>query len=434
MGEGQGWAHGMPDGGPATGALVGHTLDGRVVFANDVFCEHYHVRHDEFPEREPWFWAGLRDPESRERIRETILANGHHTFDTPRLEGAEGGPWRVESWLAKLDGQPIVVSTLTDVSEQYDTARALDFSDMLLDEVSDVIVCHTLDGRIVYANRAASAERGYTRDEFLQLSMHDLISAESAVQYGALTDRLLRDGSASFESEDVTADGRTITVEVNARMVDVGGEPIVVSVARDISERKRAQAAVERVAFHDPLTALPNRRLLMQRLNEALDRARSNDECVAVCFIDLDHLKNINDRYGHAVGDRVLELAAMRLTASVRGDDTVARLGGDEFVVVVSGLDDVAAAERVAGKLLAVFNEAFDIDGQTVVSTASIGIAVNAPRDVGALELLGNADVAMYAVKDASRNAYAVYEPGMRSRAGAKMPHIDMHEVEEGDV
>jgi diguanylate cyclase (GGDEF)-like protein/PAS domain S-box-containing protein len=421
--------------GPATGALVGHTLDGRVVFANDVFCEHHHVRHDELPEREPWFWAGLRDPESRQRIRETILEHGHHTFDTPGLEGAEGGPWRVQSWLATLDGQPIVVSALTDVSEQYETARALDFTGMLLDEVSDAVVCHTLDGRIVYANQAASAERGYTREEFLRLRVSDLISPEAAVRYGALTDRLVRDGSASFESEDVTADGRRMTVEVNARMVDVGGEPIVIAVARDISERKRAQEAVERVAFHDPLTGLPNRRLLMQRLEEALEHAREIDERVAVYFIDLDHLKHINDRFGHAVGDRVLEIAALRLAAIVRVDDTVARLGGDEFVVVVTGLADDVAVERVAGKLLSVFGEAFDIDGRAVTSTASIGVAVNRPGEIGALELLGNADIAMYTVKDSSRNSYAAYEPGMRIRAGlAGLAYVDTHDIEAGDA
>jgi len=328
-----------------------------------------------------------------------------------------------------------VVSALTDVSEQYETARALDFTGMLLDEVSDAVVCHTLDGRIVYANQAASAERGYTREEFLRLRVSDLISPEAAVRYGALTDRLVRDGSASFESEDVTADGRRMTVEVNARMVDVGGEPIVIAVARDISERKRAQEAVERVAFHDPLTGLPNRRLLMQRLEEALEHAREIDERVAVYFIDLDHLKHINDRFGHAVGDRVLEIAALRLAAIVRVDDTVARLGGDEFVVVVTGLADDVAVERVAGKLLSVFGEAFDIDGRAVTSTASIGVAVNRPGEIGALELLGNADIAMYTVKDSSRNSYAAYEPGMRIRAGlAGLAYVDTHDIEAGDA
>lgn len=424
-------AQGAPPGGPVAGALVGHTLDGHVVLANDAFCRHYRVRHDELSEREPWFWAGLRDPESRDRIREIILRTGHHTFDTPSIHGDDGGPWRVQSWLAKRDGEPLVISAIFDVSEQYKTAQALDFTGMLLDEVSDAVVCHTLDGRIVYANRAASAERGYTREEFLNLHIDDLISAESATRYGALLDRLVKEGSASFESEDVAADGRRMTVEVNARIVEVGGQTIVVAVARDISDRKRAQEAVERVAFHDPLTGLPNRRLLMERLAEALDRARAHDECVAVYFIDLDNLKDINDRFGHAVGDRVLEIAALRLAANVRADDTVARLGGDEFVVVVSGLADDVAVERVAAKLLDVFGETFDIDGQAVTSSASVGLALNEPREIDAPELLRNADIAMYTVKNTSRNAYAAYEPGMRTAPGLTAPaHVDMHDPE----
>jgi diguanylate cyclase (GGDEF)-like protein/PAS domain S-box-containing protein len=288
---------------------------------------------------------------------------------------------------------------------------------MLLDQVNDAVVCHTLDGRIIYVNEAACRERGYTREEFLTLNVRDLIAPDTRMRYGDVHEDLMRDGTVVFESDDVKADGTRMVVEVKARLVEIDGEPVVVSIARDISERKQAQEAVERIAFTDPLTGLPNRRALMDRLEVVLAEAAATGELVMVAFLDLDYFKDVNDRFGHAVGDAVLELAAMRLSANVRAEDMVGRLGGDEFVVVASGLDDRKDVDRIAAKLVAVFGEPFDVDGTQVSSAVSVGVALNEPREISVIDVLANADLAMYTAKDRRRCRYAMYVPAMRAPA-----------------
>jgi diguanylate cyclase (GGDEF)-like protein/PAS domain S-box-containing protein len=396
--------------------LLAHTLDGRIVFANDVFYDRHGLAPSELSQMAPWAWIADMPEERHAAILKAIVEHGHHSFDLDDPFGEDGPArrLRIESWLVDWNGESLIVSAERDVSEEYHTARILDFRSMLLDEVSDAVFCHTLDGRMIYVNNAACVERGYTREELMRLHLDDLTSKEAAEATAGVLMRLIEDGFAAFESEDVTADGRRMTVEVHSRLVELEGEPVVVSVVRDISERKRAQEAVERLAFTDPLTGLANRRMLMDLLDTALEEAARTGTTVALAFIDLDHLKRVNDRHGHVAGDRMLELAAQRLSARVRKGDTVARFGGDEFVVLCTGVDGPEAAEHVAEKLAQALREPFDIDGITIESSASIGMAVNDPPTIEAAELLANADSAMYAVKDETRDAYAMYTPKMR--------------------
>jgi diguanylate cyclase (GGDEF)-like protein/PAS domain S-box-containing protein len=187
-----------------------------------------------------------------------------------------------------------------------------------------------------------------------------------------------------------------------------------VGIARDITERKRAEAQARFAAQHDALTGLPNRTLLDDRLGQALSRARRNGTQVGVYYIDLDHFKEINDRLGHETGDRLLCDAAARFLRCVRHTDTVGRLGGDEFIIVLDGSDE-AALLGVADKLIAAFHEPFVLAGESWKISLSIGLCRYPADGQDADKLLQLADAAMYRAKDAGRNTY-------RCATGADVP------------
>ena len=230
-----------------------------------------------------------------------------------------------------------------------------------------------------------------------------------------------------FEMQRLTEDGQPVWVSIS-------GEPIFDEegqftgyrgVARDITERKLAEAEIQRLAFYDELTGLPNRRLLMDRLERAVNMCAREGSHGALLFLDLDNFKGVNDTMGHEWGDRLLVQVGGRVSASVRATDTVARLGGDEFVVVVQGLDAqmqaaAAEAEAVAQKVLAALNQPYVVHGSEVHSTPSIGIALFRDVQLPVQELLKRADLAMYQAKAQGRNTLCFFDPAMQAAASAR--------------
>ncbi len=197
---------------------------------------------------------------------------------------------------------------------------------------------------------------------------------------------------------------RTYDVHVEPLRDDAGAIIGTMGVALDVSERKAAEDRLAFLAHHDALTGLPNRILLMDRLAQSIARVRRRGRCSALLFIDVDHFKSVNDTRGHAVGDELLKSIAGRLTAAIRPGDTVARLGGDEFIVA---LDDVAHEDdvaSVASRVLSAFALPFDLGGDLLPVTCSIGASLF-PRDGETAEaLIQGADSAMYAAKQRGRN------------------------------
>jgi len=230
-----------------------------------------------------------------------------------------------------------------------------------------------------------------------------------------------------FEMQRLASDGTTVWVSVS-------GEPIFDTeghftgyrgVARDITERKRAEAEIQRLAFYDELTGLPNRRLLLERLERAAVACERTASHGALLFLDLDDFKSINDTLGHDWGDHLLLQTGRRLAACVRTADTVARLGGDEFVVILQGLNAQATeaaveAEAVAQKILVALNQPYEVQGSEVHSTPSIGIAMFRSAQPPAQELLQRADMAMYQAKAQGRNTICFFDPGMQASATAR--------------
>ncbi|KAK6022247.1 diguanylate cyclase domain protein [Ostertagia ostertagi] len=193
----------------------------------------------------------------------------------------------------------------------------------------------------------------------------------------------------------------------------------------DITDRKRAEQEIERLAFYDALTGLPNRRLLLDRLQRSIASCQRSKNQGALLFIDLDNFKDLNDTLGHDMGDQLLSQVAARLVGSVREADTVARFGGDEFVVMLDNLsselqDAAAQAETVAEKLLANLNQPFELDGGQHYSTPSIGITLFGDTRLTVDELLKRADLAMYQAKAAGRNTQRFFDPDMQAAVNAR--------------
>jgi diguanylate cyclase (GGDEF)-like protein len=199
----------------------------------------------------------------------------------------------------------------------------------------------------------------------------------------------------------------------NGTVLQIRGVPLqgggFVTTYLDVSEQRRDQAMIAHLAHHDPLTDLPNRALLLDRLEQALARVRRG-ETVALLYLDLDHFKPVNDRFGHAVGDALLQQVAARLRAATRETDTVARIGGDEFVTLQSGVRQVADINLLARRLVVSLAMPYAIAGHTIEIGASVGIAVSPSDALDADQLIQMADCALYRSKSEGRGRYCFFE------------------------
>ena len=265
--------------------------------------------------------------------------------------------------------------------------------------LADGIMVVDGDGRIRFANPAACALFGQP--------MAMLAGADFGfpVRAGEVAEIELLVGGASRVAEMRTSAGRW------------NGEHVVVVALRDVTARARALNEIEDLAqqaLHDPLTGLPNRSLLLDRLRQALARGERSPGSLAVMFVDLDDFKAVNDRLGHDSGDQVLRSVAQRLRAAVRPADTVCRLGGDEFVVVCEGIGGLAEARELAGRVEAAVAEPCRVETHEVVLTASVGLVVAGANTASPRRLLADADAAMYLAKQEGKARHHVFDDALR--------------------
>ena len=282
---------------------------------------------------------------------------------------------------------------------------------------------------IIFANDAFVRHTGYAREQLLGRSMIMFAGprtdqAEVARIVGAMERR--QGVSAELMVYSKSGKPSWIELDIHPFLDEQGAHTHWVVVGRDIGERRKAASAIHRLAFYDVLTGLPNRRLLMDRLETQLAQAQAGGEGGALLFIDLDHFKYVNDARGHATGDELLRQAARRLSGLLRGEDMVARIGGDEFVVLLTRLGTgeaavAAAALDKAQQIRAALDEDIEIDGHHYNSSASIGVAL-LPRPGQSVEdLLREADTAMYRAKAGGRNGVALFEATMRAEVEQRL-------------
>ena len=290
-----------------------------------------------------------------------------------------------------------------DVTERFAAEEERRRLAAIVESSQDAIISRTLDGTITSWNRGAERLYGYTAEEAIGQHIQVLVPSEQKSVSDVVMARVaLGEHVEIHEAERIGSDGRRVHVSATVSPIrDHAGNVIgAASIARDISERKQAEEALARQARHDALTGLPNRMLLQERLDVAIDRLNARRTPLALVLLDLDRFKEVNDALGHGVGDAVLQEVAERLRDAVRSNDTIARLGGDEFAVLLVDADE-GTALQVSHRVRAALAEPIALGGLTLDVGASIGVALGPEHGQDPATLLRRADLAMYAAKRA---------------------------------
>ena len=297
----------------------------------------------------------------------------------------------------------------------------------LLDKARDAIIVRDLEHRILFWSQGAERMYGWPSEHALGQRISELLYRDDPQEFLRATAITLEQGEWMGEITQYHADGRALEVEGSWTLVrdDEGRPESILAINSDIAQRKATEREIQRLAFYDALTGLPNRMLLMDRMAHALATAQRRHQGGALLFIDLDNFKTLNDTLGHDKGDLLLQQVAQRLNTCVRSIDTVARLGGDEFVVMVEELsaapDELAVHARTLGeKVLSVLGAPYNLAGYHYRTTPSIGIAPFNDAHTSVGELLKQADLAMYQAKTAGRNTLRFFDPDMQDVVTAR--------------
>ncbi|HLO96553.1 MAG TPA: EAL domain-containing protein [Burkholderiaceae bacterium] len=285
-------------------------------------------------------------------------------------------------------------------------------------------------GRILEVNDSFQPLTGWPRELLAGRTVHDIHLWRHPEDRQRLIQPLMKTGTCNnLEAEFNARDGRVWTGLMSAQLISLDGMPCILSITRDISERKASEERIHSLSFSDPLTGLPNRRLFMDRLQQAMIGCQRHHRLGALLYVDLDDFKTVNETLGHDQGDLLLKEVARRLGQCVQEGDTAARLGGDEFAIVLDEVDGqrdsaVSHAEAVAEKLLLALKQPYLLGESTQHRTASVGIALFGHQAEGVLEAptepLRRAELAMYQAKAAGRNTLQFFDPQMQSIVSAR--------------
>ena len=298
------------------------------------------------------------------------------------------------------------------------TTISRNYVDSILSSMNDSIIVTTRDGKIKRINKATTHLLGYTQDELVNTSIENIVNTrKSNSPVDDSPSGLPRE--AVFESKS----GESIPVSYTCSALE-GKEAETgdrIYAAQNITERRRAEKRIRYLARIDALTKIPNRMQFQHLLQRAIARARRGEKTLCLFYIDIDHFKEINDTFGHLAGDTTLETVAERLSAGLPKRSIIGRLAGDEFAVIVDGADPDAAGklktDKIAKQLLDSLADPFTVQGHEVFMTASMGIAFYPEDAANVIDLIRNADAALYHAKKSGGNLHAYYEPAMNEAA-----------------
>ena len=314
-----------------------------------------------------------------------------------------------------------MVSGLTgEIAQRREAEAGLRLAGKVFEQSNEAIMIADAENRILQVNAAFTRITGYQSEEVLGHNPRLLSSGRQSPQfYHEMWQQLLANNRWRGEIWNRRKSGEVFPEWLSiSNVTDAQGKLTHrIALFIDITERKQEEAQMERLASYDTLTGLPNRNLLADRVEQGIAQAQRHQSLLAMLFIDLDHFKNINDSLGHDVGDGLLQQVAERLKLCLRRTDTIARLGGDEFIALLTEISGEAEAGFVAEKMLAVLGDGFKVGGHTVHIAASIGISLFPHDGANKVELMRNADLAMYRAKDSGRNRFAFYEEAMNHNA-----------------
>lgn len=368
--------------------------------------------------------------------RELVATRIREAFETGRAwveadlvtKSGRTIPYYFSGHRTQSDGHAYLVGLGIDISERRRAEESLRITASVFDTSQEAIVITDVDNRIVDANPAFFRITGYSRDEvfgrnpsFLASGRHDRAFYEEMWQ------SIRQQRSWRGEIWNRRKNGEVYAELLSISAIADGGGRVLrhVGVFSDISHIKAHEAELSRIAHYDALTGIPNRVLLADRMRHAITRTVRERNMMAVCYLDLDGFKQVNDTYGHEAGDRVLVEMARRIAAAIRAVDTVARLGGDEFVVLLSGLEKGDECMAILDRLLEAIALPVAIAGKSVALGASIGVSIYPLDDEEPDTLLRHADQAMYAAKQAGKNRYHIYDLTLDLRVRSHCEFVD---------
>ncbi|MFA6444489.1 MAG: EAL domain-containing protein, partial [Sterolibacterium sp.] len=407
-------------------------MKGRFVFVNSSSMEFFGLPPDQCIGRPAFDFVAPEDHAATVAAFDRWLASGEEISKFENRQVGVDGRVHTLAWVIRAERDDAgtltgFASTGRDVSERKRTEEALRIAAAAFESQEGMSITNA-EGVILRINKAFTEITGYAEDEVLGKNPRLLKSnRQDPAFYTAMWNSLKQSGAWQGEIWNRRKNGEVYPEWLSITAVKDGAGAVThyVGSFTDITSRKLAQDEIMHLAFYDPLTRLPNRRLLLDRLKQALASSTRNKRYGSLLFIDLDNFKTLNDTLGHDIGDLLLQQVGERLTTCVREGDTVARLGGDEFVVMLEDLSEniqesATQTETVGEKILATLNNPYQLASYLHHSTPSIGVTLFADHQESLDELLKRADLAMYQAKAAGRNTLRFFDPGMQSIVTAR--------------
>ncbi|MFI0378158.1 MAG: diguanylate cyclase domain-containing protein, partial [Candidatus Thiodiazotropha sp.] len=378
-----------------------------------------HNDYDFFPDHQADFFVS-KDREVLSNMRILDIPEEH--IDTPK--GERILHTRKVPIYNDADEPLFLLGVSEDITERIQTETQLRQWAKVIDSTNEGVMITDLDGNIINVNRAFTSITGYQRTEIIgqnpRLFQSGLHHAEF---YATMWNSTLQNGSWRCEINNRRKNGEIYPAWETISTVhdDKQVASHFVAVFSDISPIKETQEKLDFLAHHDPLTGLPNRILLNDRMQHAINRTNRDQSIMAVMFLDLDRFKNINDTLGHPIGDDLLLEVSKRLRETLREIDTISRQGGDEFLLILEDIRETENLVEMATKVLSVFNKPFILTDRELVITASLGISIypNDAQDV--TTLIRNADAAMYRAKENGRNRFWFYTEDLTRQAALRI-------------
>ncbi len=410
--------------------IISRLDDGEYVEVNEAWSRFFGWPREETLGRTSLALGIWVDPAERERFVAPLVQKGFHSAEL-RLRKKSGEVCDVvlSAGVIELAGRRCALSSVLDISERKRAEAALRESERRFRDFAEAAGEYVWEldarARFTYVSRRVESVLGYAPDELYGRTPLDFMPPGEAERM-----RQWYEDAAAARTSFRNVEHRMLARSGSQVWQSLSGVPLLDGAgeltgwrgtALDITERKRAEARISDLATRDPLTGLPNRLLLADRLNQALAAAQREGAMLAVMFIDLDHFKTVNDTLGHEVGDLLLKEVAGRIGSVLRKGDTLARLGGDEFVVVLERLKRAEDAAQVANKVIAGLAQDVVLSGQAVRTAASIGVAIFPSDGADASTLMRHADTAMYVAKSSGRGNCQFYSTEMTSRASERM-------------